>query len=165
MLAKPAPRPSEFASQARPRPAARPPSMAPQGRLGAAAAGAGVAGLGAALVAFCCAGAVGDADSRCVTLDDWRPNDLPPPMRAASACTLTRASTQARNKELKLFMSSPLSSEVFASSTLDSNMKGDHATRHVVIVHMPETALFHEGLELVLRGVHPDGFGQVAIAR
>src|SRR6185369_14495824 len=40
-----APRPSECASQARPRPAASPPSIAPQGRLGAAAAGLG-AGAG-----------------------------------------------------------------------------------------------------------------------
>lgn len=55
--------------------------------------------------------------------------------------------------------------EIFALSTLDSNMKGDHAPRHVVIVHMSKTALFHEGLELILRGMHADGFGQVAIAR
>jgi hypothetical protein len=64
------------------------------------------------LVALCWEGALGDADSRCVTLDDWRPTDLPPPMRAASAWTLTSTNAAAKNKEPKLFMSSPLERKI-----------------------------------------------------
>ena len=80
MLAKPAPRPSEWASQARPRPAASPPSMPAQG-LRAVAAPAAPAVL-AALVAWL--GVAGVA-WRWVTLLDWRPKEPPPPMRLASA--------------------------------------------------------------------------------
>src|SRR6185436_18803551 len=81
---KASPRPSDEASQARPRPAGRPPSMAPHGFFGVAGAGAaaGAAGLAAELVAEVAPPGVA---SRCVTLDDCLPIDLPPPRRAASA--------------------------------------------------------------------------------
>src|SRR5574343_1915395 len=94
--------PRLWASQARPRPAARPPSMAPQGFLGAACgAAAGVAGLAGA-AAFCVGapGAAGGVASRCVTLLDCWPIDLPPPRRlaCASGWTNTRASTNRADK-------------------------------------------------------------------
>ena len=107
---KAAPRPSELASQARPRPAAKPPSMAPQGFLAGAAAGA-VAGLPAAfcVAAFCggvfCVGA--RAASRCVTLLDCLPTDPPPPMRLASAVPWTTTSIATKTIDHSFFMSSP----------------------------------------------------------
>ena len=92
--------PSELANQAKPKPAAKPPNMAPQGRLGAAAAAAPGAGLAAVLFMFW-AGAAGAAGvaSRCVTLLDCLPNDLPPPKRlAASALMPDRDKTNAKPK-------------------------------------------------------------------
>ena len=85
-LPKAAPSPRLWASQASPRPAAMPPSMLPQG-LRVAAAAAPVAPAAPAVVALWpgLAGAAGGVAWRCVTLADWRPNDLPPPMRRASA--------------------------------------------------------------------------------
>ena len=113
--AKPSPMPSEWASQARPRPAARPPSMAPQGFLGAAAgAAAGAPGLAGAVAAFW-VGAVGDVGGvalRWVTLLDCWPNDLPPPMRLASASGCSTIKT-ATNRVGKSF---------FITSLLDFNI-------------------------------------------
>jgi len=86
-----------------------------QGRFGAAAGAAGVAGAGvagfaaAALFVTFCDGADGAAASRCVTLLDCRPIDLPPPRRAASACTLTSAMAQTSKTDPILLMTSPLS--------------------------------------------------------
>jgi hypothetical protein len=56
-------------------------------------------------------GALGDAGGvacRCVTLADWRPSDLPPPMRAAPASTLASTKAQTKNKGPKRFIVSPL---------------------------------------------------------
>ena len=109
MLANPAPSPNELASQAKPRPAARPPSIAPQGFLAAAAAGAAPAAGGlaaAALVAFW-AGAPGAADSRCVTLLDCCPVDLPPPSRRASASACANASIATNTTDHSFIMTSP----------------------------------------------------------
>ena len=122
MLAKPAPRPSECASQARPSPAARPPSMAPQGFLAGAAgaaAGVAVAGLAAAAVLVAlCAGAPGAAGgvaaSRCVTLLDCLPTDLPPPSRraaSASACANASIATNTTDHSFIMTSPSPLSTE------------------------------------------------------
>ena len=112
ILPNAAPRPSEWASHARPRPAAKPPSMAPQGFLGAAA-GAGLAAGVAGLAAFCavafCVGAAGVEGgvlaSRWVTLLDCLPMDLPPPMRRASASIWAIASMATRTTDHKFFMS------------------------------------------------------------
>ena len=104
-LANAGPRPSELASHARPRPAARPPSMAPQG-LRAAAAAVPAAPAPAAVAPAWLVGAAGGvrAASRWVTLLDWRPMDLPPPMRRASASkvntpTITTASSSVKKRE------------------------------------------------------------------
>ena len=107
-----APRPSELASQARPRPAARPPSMAPQGFLGAAAAVLGAAaGLAAVVPAAFCVGAAGAAGgvaaSRWVTLLDCLPMDLPPPRRRASASRCTTANMATKTTDHSFIMASP----------------------------------------------------------
>src|SRR5665647_1319153 len=86
------PKPSELANQAKPRPAAKPPNMAPQGRLGAGTAGA--VGAGAVGLTAPCAGAIW----RCVTLLDCRPNERPPPKRAASAETEAKVTTKATKR-------------------------------------------------------------------
>jgi hypothetical protein len=73
--------------------------MAPHGRLaGAAGAAAGAAGAAAWL------GAAGLAASRCVTLLDCWPEDLPPPMRrAASALKVLRTKSMVKIKLKSLF--------------------------------------------------------------
>jgi NADPH-dependent 2,4-dienoyl-CoA reductase/sulfur reductase-like enzyme len=98
MLPNASPMPRLLANQANPKPAAKPPSMAPHGRLAGAAAG--VAGLAAAAWL----GAAGLAASRCVTLLDCWPEDLPPPMRrAASALKVLRTKSMVKIKPKSLF--------------------------------------------------------------
>jgi hypothetical protein len=99
MLPNASPMPRLLANQANPKPAAKPPSMAPHGRLaGAEGAAAGVAGAAAWL------GAAGLAASRCVTLLDCWPEDLPPPMRrAASALKVLRTKSMVKIKPKSLF--------------------------------------------------------------
>src|SRR6478735_9066959 len=127
-FANPAPKPRLFASQARPRPAASPPSIAPHGRRGA-----------------------GGVASRCVTLGDCLPIERPPPRRrAASASKLASARTATR-EAVHNFIWAPFGGLL---SALDSNMEGGDAGREVVIVHMAETRIAHQGLELLLRGMH-----------
>src|SRR5437868_2279920 len=157
---KAAPRPSECASHARPRPAASPPSIPPQRGPcwtgGAALAGAGCAWFGAAGCAPRCV-------SRSVTLEDWRPTELPPPRRRAASASKAKVAITSARTEIQNFMSPP--GRARRASALDSNMQCHDAAREVVIVHMAETAFAHEGFELLLPGVHADGFGQVAVAR
>ncbi|MNW11559.1 hypothetical protein D3C71_2090480 [compost metagenome] len=43
-------------------------------------------------------------------------------------------------------------------------MQSRYAASHVVIVHMAKATLLHEGFELFLARVHPNGLGQIAIA-
>jgi hypothetical protein len=111
--------PRLLANQANPKPAAKPPSMAPHGRLaGAAGAAAGVAGLAAAAWL----GAAGLAASRCVTLLDCWPDDLPPPMRrAASAFKVLSAKSMVKIKPKSLFT---INSEKFRKerSTFNAEM-------------------------------------------
>ena len=141
---KASPRPSELASQARPKPAAKPPSIAPQGRLGAAAAAPAAAGAAAAP----CAGPAGArAVSRWVTLFDCCPTDLPPPMRLeASAFTLMKVIMTTSTID-QSFISSPslASSQNGYLSTLDSNMQCHYPARQAVVIHMAESAFFHQG--------------------
>jgi hypothetical protein len=82
-----APKPSELANHAKPRPAAKPPSIAPHGFLGATGAAAGVAavGLAAEFVAFCAGAAGAFVALFCVTLLDCLPNEPPPPIRRAAS--------------------------------------------------------------------------------
>src|SRR5574343_249815 len=167
-LPKASPKPSEWASQARPRPAARPPSMAPQGFLGAACAGA-VADLGVVAGAACCVGATGACGrtaSRWVTLPDCWPTDLPPPRRrAASALRLPRARTPASMRVRNLFTLSPKKSKpASVLSTFDTDMQGYHPCAEVVKIHMPKSGFFHAGFQLLLPGMHADRLGQVAVA-
>jgi hypothetical protein len=104
--------------------------MAPHGRLagaaGAAAGAAGLAGAAAWLGAAGVTGAAGLTASRCVTLLDCCPTDLPPPKRrAASAFMVLKARTKVKIKPKKLFTRS---SEKFRinRSTFNAEMQGYH---------------------------------------
>jgi hypothetical protein len=109
MLPKASPMPKLLANQAKPKPAAKPPNMAPHGRLAGAAAGAAAgAGLAGAAAWLGAAGAAGLTASRCVTLLDCCPTDLPPPMRrAASAFKELRAKNKVKMRPKNLVTLSP----------------------------------------------------------
>jgi hypothetical protein len=144
-LAKPAPKPSELASQARPRPAARPPSMAPQGRFGSSGGRRRLlqawqrlrwlpSARGARRCRRRCGVALGDvagllAQRTCHHPCAWHPH--------------RDAQTQASPPKPQTTVSSCFSVSVNplkANSALDSNMQSHNATSHVVIVHMPKAA-------------------------
>src|SRR6218665_3010285 len=173
---KPAPRPSECASQARPRPAARPPSIAPQGFVaGAAAAGGDVAGL-AAFWAGAPRPGGGGAASRRVTLPDCLHMDLPPPSRlaSASACASTSSATNTTDHSFIMsflhhvntcHLSRNRSIGSPTGSTFDADMQGHDAPCHIVIVHMSEAALLHQPLERLLPRVHADRLRHATLTR
>jgi hypothetical protein len=125
--------------------------MAPHGRLaGVAGAAAGVAGLAAAAWL----GAAGFAASRCVTLLDCWPVDLPPPMRrAASAFKVLRAKSMVKIKPKILFT---INSEKFRKerSTFNADVQGYHPCTQVVKFSMPKSGNFHKGFQLFLPRVH-----------
>jgi hypothetical protein len=87
--------------------------MAPQGRFAGAGVGvaAGAAGFGAAACEGAAAGAAGAPGltaSRCVTLLDCCPTDLPPPIRrAASAFKVPKVKTRVKTMLKNLFTVSP----------------------------------------------------------
>ena len=100
--------PKLLANQAKPKPAAKPPNMAPHGRLAGAAAGAAGAGFEGAAAWLGAAGAAGFTASRCDTLLDCCPTDLPPPMRrAASAFNELRAKNKVKMRPKNLITLTP----------------------------------------------------------